>query len=221
MASIFTRLVDDAGNGVPGAKLTFRRRWSPLAARSAITVKTDVSVTADASGFCSVGLLGGKYRVWIPGWDAVIVTIPDDDGSYLLQDLLGVDGVWVPLNYRYIGGQLQIINADDGSWLVPCIVGAADAPALAINQGNLSPNYRWVGTTMQWINADAATWHAPWIEGTDNPRIALGAAGVSSDDNARINGGRLQLINRTTGQWHTIFLTGSAPVWAVGPGEDA
>lgn len=218
MATLFTRIVDNAGNGIPGQPIRLRRRWGISGRAGGVTADGDLILTTDPNGFVSAFVLSGEYRVWIGTAEPRKVTIPEADGTYLLQELLGLVGT-TPLTYRYSGDELQILNGTTGAWHGFRITGAADAMTISIDEvDGATPNYKWEAGTLFIRNADTSSWHAIHLTGSV-PQIALGADGELITANARLAAGVLQLKNLTTGQYHTIYLTGAASSWAIAAGE--
>ena len=219
MATLFTRIVDDTGAGVAGATVTLRRRWSPQARVGAVTKGSDVLVTADVNGFVTTPIIGGVFRVWIGSHrEPRLITVPDDDGTYLLEDLLGVTGGTAALTYRYYQDCIQILNGTTGEFLGFRLRGEAEAMQLALDEGeDLTANYKWEGGSLQIWNADTEEWHAVWLSGA-SPQFVFGEAGVAATSTARISGGLLQIKNTTTSLWHSIYASGSPPTWVISAG---
>lgn len=223
MSTVFTRIVDDTGVGVSGGQVVFRRRWSPQARVGAVTVTSDITVTADVNGFISTALLGGQYRVTLPGADPRLITVPDDDGTYLLEELLGVTGNVTPLTYRYRamdegGAVLEVINGSTGVFYGFRITGADELQLQVDDEESDVANYRWEAGCLQIWNGDTETWHALYLSGAV-PQFVIGEAGELYSANARDSGGKLQIRNSTTGLYHSIYLTGTPPTWAIAAGE--
>lgn len=223
MSTVFTRIVDDTGAGVSGGQVVFRRRWSPQARVGAVTVTSDITVTADATGFITTALLGGEFRVWLPGADPRVITVPDDDGTYLLEDLLGVTGNVTPLTYRYrtaTSGDnlLEVINASNGVYYGFRITGAEELQIQIDEEESGVANYRWEAGCLQIWHPDGETWHALYLTG-GSPQFVIGDEGELYSANARHSGGKLQLRNSTTGLYHSVYLTGTPPTWAIAAGE--
>ena len=219
MATLFTRIISDTGSGVSGASLSLRRRWSPQARVGAVTTGEDILLTADANGFVSSPIVGGVFRVWIGGMrDPKLITVPDDDGTYLLEDLLGITGGTAALTYRYNGHCLQILNGTSGEFLGFRLRGEAEAMQLALDQGeDLTANYKWEGGSLQIWNPDTEEWHAVWLSGA-TPQFVFGEAGELATGMARMSAGKLQMKNETTSLWHSIYATGSTPTWVISAG---
>lgn len=219
MATLFTRIIDDTGSGVSGATLSLRRRWSPQARVGAVTTGEDLLLTADTNGFISSPIIGGVFRVWIGGMrDPKLITVPDDDGSYLLEDLLGITGGTAALTYRYYQDCIQILNGTTGEFLGFRLRGEAAEMQLALDEGeDLTANYRWEGGSLQIWNADTEEWHAVWLSGA-SPQFTFGTAGELASGMARVSGGKLQLKNSTTSLWHSIYASGSTPTWVISAG---
>lgn len=223
MATLFTRLVDDTGAGVDGGVIVLRRRWAPQARIGAVTIDSEITITADANGFLSTPLLGGVFRCWIPGADPRLITVPDDDGTYLLEDLLGVTGGSTPLTYRYRTGSdgddlLEVLNGTDGTFHAFRIRGA-ETMQIAIDESTAQVgNYRWQANCLQIWNPDTETWHAVYLTGA-TPQFVVGAAAELYEANARILAGKLQLRNATTDLYHSIYLTGTPSSWVIAAGE--
>lgn len=219
MATLFTRIVDDTGAGVAGAMLVLRRRWTPQARVGAVTNGDDVTITADVNGFVTSPIVGGVFRVWIGGMrDPKLITVPDDDGTYLLEDLLGVTGGTAALTYRYYQDCIQILNGTTGDFLGFRLRGEAEAMQLALDEGeDLTANYKWEGGSLQIWNADTEEWHAVWLSGA-SPQFVFGEAGELASGMARVSAGKLQLKNSTTSLWHSIYASGSTPTWVISAG---
>lgn len=219
MATLFTRIIDDTGSGVSGATITLRRRWSPQARVGAVTNGADTVLTADSNGFITSPIVGGVFRVWIASHrEPRLITIPDDDGTYLLEDLLGVTGGTAALTYRYNASVLELLNGTTGVFHPISIATLDGLTLVASTSGDTDPNFRWVGNCLQILHTADETWHPVWIQGA-SPQIAIGAAGEVVSPSARISGGKLQLRNITTDLYHTIYLTGTALTWAIAAGE--
>lgn len=223
MATIFTRLVSNAGVGVAGAQLVLRRRWRPQARIGAVTVGSDITITADASGFLTSTILGGIYRCWIPGADPRLLVVPDDDGTYLLEDLMGVTGGATSLTYRYRTGLdgddlLELLNGTTGEFSGFTVRGAVELQLAIDEDGSQIANYRWVAGCLQIWNPDTETWHALYLTGA-GPQFVIGAAGELYAGNARISAAKLQLVNATTDLYHSIYLTGTPATWVIAGGE--
>ena len=218
MATLFTHIVDNGAHGIPGAVLRLRRRWGLSGRSGGVTSDADLMMVTDANGFVSGVVLGGEYRIWIGAAEARRIVIPDDDGTYLLQELLGLVGT-APLTYRYQGDELQILNGTTGAWHGFRITGASGSMTISIDEvGTATPNYKWEAGTLFIQNAETASWHAIHLTGSV-PQIALGADGEWITANARTTAGKLQLKNLTTGQYHTIYLTGTESSWAIAASE--
>lgn len=219
MATLFTRIINDTGSGVSGAVLSLRRRWSPQARVGAVTSGEDILLTADANGFVSSPIVGGVFRVWIGGMrDPKLITVPDDDGTYLLEDLFGITGGTAALTYRYLAGVLELLNGTTGAFHPISIATVDGLTLVASTSGDTPANFRWESGCLQVLHVEDETWHPVWIVGA-TPQIAIGTAGETVSPNARISGGKLQLRNLTTNQYHTIYLTGAALTWAIAAGE--
>lgn len=219
MATLFTRIVDNAGNGIPGHSLRLRRRWGVSGRVGATTSIEDVVAITDATGFVTQSILGGEYRIWIGAAEARRIVIPDDDGTYLLQDLLGGTTGTVALTYRYQDTELQILNGTTGAWHGFRVSGEAGEEVISIDEiGTATANYQWEAGTLFLRNADTDVWHAIYLTGAV-PQFALGADGELVTANARTTAGKLQIRNVTTGQYHTIYLTGSGSSWVIAAGE--
>ncbi len=223
MATLFTRIVDDTGAPVPGGIVVFQRRWSPQARVGAVTVSSRITVTADAAGFISTALLGGEFRVWLPGNDPRKIIVPDDDGTYLLEDLLGVTGNQTALTYRYrrdVSGEdiLEILNGTTGALRGFRITGTSPLQISLDADPSADANYKWDAGTLLIRNTESSTWHAFYLTGA-SPQFAIGEAGVLYSANARHKDGKLQLRNATTGLYHSIYLTGTPDTWVIATGE--
>lgn len=220
MATLFTRIIDDTGSGVSGATITLRRRWSPQARVGAVTAGEDILVTADTNGFVTSPIVGGVFRVWIGGMrDPKLITVPDDDGTYLLEDLLGITGGTAALTYRYYQDCLQILNGTTGEFLGFRLRGSGAEMQLALDEGeDLTANYRWEDGCLQIWNADTGDWHAVWLSGA-TPQITFGAPGELASGMARVSGGKLQLKSSTTSLWHSIYASGTPPTWVISAGS--
>lgn len=219
MATLFTRIIDETGVGVSGAIVTLRRRWSPQARVGAVTNGAELAVTSDTNGFITTPIVGGVFRVWIGSHrEPRLITVPDDDGTYLLEDLLGVTGGTAALTYRYHLDCLQILNGTTGEFLGFRLRGEAEAMQLALDEGeDLTANYKWEGGSLQIWNADTEEWHAVWLSGA-SPQFTFGAAGELASGMARVSAGKLQLKNSTTSLWHSIYASGSTPTWVISAG---
>jgi hypothetical protein len=219
MATLFTRIVDNAGNGIPGHSLRLRRRWGVSGRVGATTSIEDVVATTDATGFVTQSMLGGEYRIWIGASEARRIVIPDDDGTYLLEDLLGVTGGAAALTYRYQDTELQILNGTTGAWHGFRVTGEEGEEVISIDEVvGATNNYKWKDGTLLIRNADTEAWHAIHLTGA-TPQFALAADGELLSANARMNAGKLQLLNITTNLYHSIYLTGSASSWVIAAGE--
>jgi hypothetical protein len=218
MATLFTRILDNGGNGIPGHVIRLRRRWGISGRAGGVTAEGDLILTTDANGFVSAFVLSGEYRVWVGSAEPRKAVIPDAEGTYLLQELLGLVGS-TPLTYRYSGDELQILNGTTGAWHGFRITGSAGAMTISIDEvGGTTPNYKWEAGTLFIRNTQTSSWHAIHLTGSV-PQIALGADGELITANARLAAGVLQLKNLTTGLYHTIYLTGAASSWAIAAGE--
>ena len=223
MATVFTRIVDDTGAPVPGGIVVFRRRWAPQARVGAVTVASKITVTADAAGFLSTGLLGGEFRVWLPGADPRKILIPDDAGTYLLEDLLGITGTATPITYRYRRASsgddiLEVLNGTTGVFRGFRISGATPVQIAVDEAAAADANYRWEAGTLQIFNTETEAWHALYLTGA-SPQFAVGEAGAFYSGNARHKDGKLQLRNATTGLYHSIYLSGAPDSWVIAAGE--
>lgn len=219
MATLFTRIIDETGSGVSGATVILRRRWSPQARVGAVTKGTDLTLTADVNGFITSPIIGGVFRVWIGSHrEPRLITVPDDDGTYLLEDLLGVTGGTAALTYRYYQDCLQTLNGTTGEFLGFRLRGSGVAMQLALDEGeDLTANFKWEGGSLQIWNADTEEWHAVWLSGA-SPQFTFGEAGELATGMARVNAGKLQLKNSTTSLWHSIYATGATPTWVISAG---
>lgn len=219
MATLFTRIIDDTGSGVAGAKIALRRRWKQQARVGAVTDGRDVILTADTNGFVTSPIVGGLFRVWIsPLTEPRLINIPDDDGTYLLEDLLGITGATAALTYRYYQDCIQILNGTTGEFLGFRLRGEAAEMQLALDEGeDLTANYKWEGGSLQIWNADTEEWHAVWLSGA-SPQFTFGTAGELASGMARVSGGKLQLKSSTTSLWHSIYASGSTPIWVISAG---
>ncbi|MBN8245880.1 MAG: hypothetical protein J0L84_00390 [Verrucomicrobia bacterium] len=188
--------------------------WAPVVAQ-----------TNDA-GFFTKELAAGDYWLHIGNATRRQIRLADDAKYYLLQDLLG-DGPWgpVPQNYLETPGGIQFINGTTGVFFPVALVGDEDEIGWRIYaSGQVLPpdSYKVVtGTAFFRVDTDGP-WHAPFLSGdADNPAMSFGPADAQiSGGNFRIAGGRWQLRNVTTGQFHTFFVIGlpGEESWAIGPG---
>jgi hypothetical protein len=220
MATLFTRVMDNAGNGMVGVVVLVRRRWGISGRTDGVTADAGLYLVTDHNGFASGVVLGGEYRVWVGlNTDPRRIVVPDDDGTYLLQDLIGVTGGTANLTYRYQESSLQVLNGSTGAWHGFRVSGAEGEEVISIDEiGTATANYKWEAGTLFLRNADTNAWHAIYLTGAV-PQFALGADGEMVTANARTTAGKLQIRNVTTGEYHTIYLTGSGSSWVIAAGE--
>ena len=219
MATLFTRILDNGGNGIPGRSLRLRRRWGNSGRVGGVTSTDDVVAITAATGFVTQSMLGGEYRIWIGDGEPRRIVIPDDDGTYLLEDLIGVTGGVANLTYRYQDTELQVLNGTTGAWHGFRVTGDEGEEVVAIDPVvGVTANYKWEGGTLLIRNAGTDAWHAIHLTGA-TPQFALGADGELLSGNARTTAGKLQLRNVSTDLYHSIYLTGSASSWVIAAGE--
>jgi hypothetical protein len=217
MATLFTRLIHDSGEGSAFGIVRFRRRWSGQVRIGAITDRSEIVVTADGNGFISVPLLGGDYRVWFGGSRPRLITIPDDDGTYLIEDLLDVTGGETPLTYRYRGAALELLNGTTGAFHGIRVIGTT-TPQVSIDPvGDPVANYRWRQGALEFRNADLPGWHAIYLTGA-GPDLLIHPADTLLSGHARTRSGRLELLNTTSNLFQPIYLSGASPGFVFGSG---
>lgn len=88
MAEIVTILRRADGTAASGQKVLFRRDALPANASPATITAGDVSAVADGTGAISIGLVAGNYLVWVGSSRRRAITVPNDAGPYLLEELL-------------------------------------------------------------------------------------------------------------------------------------
>jgi hypothetical protein len=219
MATIFTRILDNGGNGIPGHVIRLRRRWGVSGRVGAVTASGDILAVTDSTGFVTQSILGGEYRIWIGDAEPRRIVVPEDDGTYLLEDLIGVTGGVANLTYRYQDAELQVLNGTTGGWHGFRVTGDEGEEVVAIDPVvGVTANYKWEGGTLLISNAGTNAWHAIHLTGA-TPQFALGADGELLSGNARITAGKLQLLNVTTDLYHSIYLTGAASSWVIAAGD--
>jgi len=176
----------------------------------------DVSTDAPASGM-RITFQGRSLRV-------AAVDISPCSSFYSLSCVDGpkerTASTVTPVNYSYSAGQLRLINSTTGNFHLVALAGASvpQFAVLATDSTWTTANYQWSGTQFSLWNYAAAEWQQVYIVGADGMELAIFPSDPI-DSNARVSGGKLQLLNVTTGNYHTIFLTGSTPTLAFGPGE--
>jgi hypothetical protein len=223
MGTLFTRIVRADGSPAYPTELVIRPVRGPVARGGGVKAAEDLLAVTDVTGFVTQPLLGGDYRIWIGSGDPRTFTMPDDDATHLLEDLLGGPAGSLALNYRYQGSVLQLINGTTGFWHTVRIAGDP-TPQITIGLPDTditTQNYSWeMGAFYLW-NASADEWQQIYVTGSPTPQLAVAGSGDPVDANARINAGRLQIRNVTTSQYHTIFVTGAGPAYtlAIGSGE--
>lgn len=221
MGILFTRLVSADGNPVYPGSILIQAIGAPVSHGGGLVADGTITAQSDVTGFVSQTLLGGRYRIWIGKSDPRSFVMPSADGTFLLEDLLGVDSGYVALNYRYAGVVLQLLNGTTGGWHTIRIAGAT-VPELRIglqDEDLTGQNWQWDDTTLHLRNADAAEWQQIYLVGS-SPQIAIATTANPVANNARLSAGRLQFRNVTTGLYHTLYITGSgSPSIAIGAGE--
>ncbi len=224
MPAVFTIVRRSDNSPLYPGQVLFRPVEATVAASGSVITGNDVIAATDGSGFFTLTLLPGDYYVWVgPVARRRRITVPDVDQSQLLEDLLGITGGMVPLNYRNLGDNLQLINGTEGGWHSIAVSGPLDGLQLTIGPAGTAfafPSVNWPASDeLQFWNPDLSAWFSPYLEGTaDAPQLSIGTAG-DAFSNARKNGGKLQLKNLTTGGWHTIYLQFDPPTLAIGPSD--
>jgi hypothetical protein len=214
--TVFGVIMDVTGNPVINAELLIRPAVTgPAGMVGGVIAPGDLHLFTNPAGFFTSGLIPGNYYLWVNRSGRSRFTMPSTPGAYLLQDLLGAQGM-VPnagINYRYLGGQLQLLGSD-GNWYVPQI----QVNPLALGFGVFDPtlvaaaNYQTRGLMLEFIGADLQ-FRAPFLSGPDSaPIFSFAQPGAAPFQNYRIqNGaGALQILNVTTNLWRTIFLNNNA-----------
>ncbi|MDO8595265.1 MAG: hypothetical protein Q7R45_01445 [Sulfuricaulis sp.] len=86
--AIITGIIKKPDNTAFVGKVKFSPLSTPLADSPDIITRADKEVTTDGSGNFSVTLRVGKYAVFIGDDKRVFAQIPDDDGSYTLEQVI-------------------------------------------------------------------------------------------------------------------------------------
>lgn len=222
MGTLFTRLMYADGSVAFPARLIIRPVRGPVSRGGGMVLADDIVVPADNTGYVRTGLLPGRYRVWVGDSDPRTFDMPTGEATHLLEDLLGTTADAAPLNYRYLGLALQILNGTTGQWHTLRIAGTTPQVTLSAPDGDLeSQNYLWETIGLVLHNDDAGEWQQIYVSGVSTPQLAVALHANPVSDNARVQGGRLQFLNVDTGLYHTIYVTGTGPTYtiAIGAGE--
>lgn len=224
MPSVFSILRRGDGSAWLGT-VRFRPAQTPLSRTGGITVDDDITVSTDGSGwFGAILQAPGDYYVWL-GTARIprLIRVPEGAGSYLLEDLLGIPGGSLPVNYLEIGSRLLLINATTGQLHPWAVTGTAPAYQLEILPGQSlvrTVTFRWqnapTNTAAQLWHETAKVWIPPFVDGGV---LQFGTAGAVVGNNARIFGSKFQMRDVTAGTWHTVYVTGTSPQFYLGPAE--
>jgi hypothetical protein len=189
---------------------------APAGFTGLVETGTDVTVVTDATGYGSTTLIEGEHWVWLPDSERRRIKVGRET-TYLLQDLLGLVGVVeATVNYQFVGDWFVLINDTTGNYHVWRVDGAAAVEQTGFDPANTTSgpaNYRLTNgnLTFQLWNETQQDWQMVFVVGAPGlEQLGIAPVGATLAENVRFAGGLFQLLNKDTGLWHTLYVTGEA-----------
>lgn len=235
MATIFDTVHNADGTAFDG-KVTLRLSPSPRFRTQDIVAAGDVILEPNALGFVSTEIAGGTYLVYVGASRPFEITVPAGDDIYVIHELRTdryTDGTFDPIktdldgqgfNYKFSDGILMLINITTGAWHVVSLSDTPEEDSFTIGVANTPGEdilHRIEQGSFQLQNTVDDKWHSITLNGVyPDCEIVVNAEG-DYPDNYRYHGGKLQIVNDDTGEYHTLAVkspTGTLG-FAVYPGE--
>ena len=217
MSTVITTLRQLDYTPAASVTVTFYPALPPWVRTQGIFTGTPVVAATNSVGFMSTPLVGGNYTVQFGDDDPLPLSLPDDDLTYALSDIVPAAAGTINVNYRENGIYFQLINNTNGTMHTIRAAGnqvQIDGAGVTTGDGN----FRWTGSTeLDLYNSAAGGWQCLYWDSTSGtPRLGIKPVGVAMSGNARIKNGAFQLVD-IAGGYRTTYISGTYNQLTPGP----